>query len=402
MPNSASLNPPLKWSIPAFVLFSLCALYFVMIQTLKSGALPHFLVIAKLTPLILKPTYNYLPFVDKALGPLVIFFITAFYEPSSLTFSVAADFAWSLGSISLWQAFEAGRIGSSAVQGILPSILMCIPLWDFVGRRVGWSAIMSFWLLLFLHAPAHARSARIGRVKAEGILFGWWIGHNIPFAAVFLAGLSSTSVPLYLYALAPFLTHYASKGYIAFRRSRTDPRTLEQLERQSNPESSVLRFAYLSAFIVSAVSRAHLVLIPAYKAAAASPSITPLNFAYTLVAFFVPAHGLRQPPPGETTAQSGVLRFVQMNKAIGFSAVWIAILWELTLRRASAQLRNPKQSEPRGNKKLLADTKTIIVWGLMGLILISVFFGPGAATATILAYRESLLEKERLRLEKRA
>lgn len=132
-------------------------------------------------------------------------------------------------------------------------------------------------------------------------------------------------------------------------------------------------------------ARIWFIIVPAVRAVLASPNPTELLGAFA--SFLIPANGLFQPRPENTSAQSGVLRFVQMNKTIGFFSVFVAVLWETALRQNAAVARDKRDGKSIGNKSpdtLLQVARAVIFRSLP----LSILFGPGFALATTLVGRE--------------
>lgn len=390
-------NPWYTW--PTFLFLAACGGYFIVAQMLLSKAPDRFLEVHKASKVPLSLTHNTLHLVDAVLTPLISFFVSAFGDTTSAAYPTVVDFVWSFGAAILMPLIEAERIGVDGRRcHKLAITLLSHPMWwGILYQRLSGGLILPLWLIAFMLSPTRANGAGIERAKAESVLFGWLFGHTVPAIAMLIPNQPAfTQAPIWI--AFPILMTAAQWAYYVIRTQlpyigRTPSQ--EVTKRLHGSGYVPIMLLYLSAFVGSCAAHFHIVIIPGLAGASCtSPtSLVLLNkfigLARFLYTFFVPATGLRVPTPAETTAVTGVVHFVQFDIIVVFSAVWIALIWDLSLRR-----------QQPGTSTLESATwaaKTFVILFFTGLAL-----GPGAATAGLLAYRESLLEEGRQASEKTA
>lgn len=388
-------NPWHTW--PTFIFFSLCGLYFIVVQMYLSKAPDRFLEEHKASKVPLSLTHNTLHLVDKILTPLISFFVSAFGNTSSTAYPTVVDFVWSFGAAILLPLIEAERIGVDGKHGFFVKCLSHPMVWGIFYQRLSGGWILPLWLIAFMQSRTRANGAGMERAKAESVLFGWLFGHSIPAIAMLIPNQPAlTETPIWV--AFPILMSVAQQAYYFVRTHYPHlfgrVPAADETKRLTESGYIPLTLLYLSAFVGSCVAHIHLVIIPGLASASCT---SPTSFVLLnkligltrfLFNFFVPATGLSVPTPAETTATTGVVHFVQFDIIVVFSAVWIALIWDLSLRRQQASKVSILQS---------------ITWGaqVFSLLLVTgLALGPGAATAGLLAYRESMLEEKRREEEK--
>ena len=385
-------SPRLLYTFPIFGILAACGFYFIVVQMILSKAPDRFLEVHKASKVPLSLTHNTLHLVDKVLTPLVSFFVSAFGDPSASSYSTVVDFVWSFGAAILMPLIEAERTGVDGRHGWAIWLLSHPMIWGILYQRLSGGWILPLWLIAFMQSRTRAEGVGIQRAKAESVLFGWWFGHSIPAIAMLIPNQPEfTKAPIWI--AFPILMSVAQMAYYAVRTRSPyllgRVPTSEETKRLTGSGYYPIMLLYLSAFVGSCAAHIHIVIIPGLTGASCtSPTQYVLldkfiGLARFLYAFFVPTTGLRVPAPSETTAVTGVVHFVQFDIIVVFSAVWIAIIWDLALRR-------PQQSSN--------STIQTIVWiaKVFAILLVSgLFLGPGASTAAILAHRETELEEAR-------
>ncbi|TDL16704.1 hypothetical protein BD410DRAFT_795105 [Rickenella mellea] len=382
--------PPLRYVAPPFSLLALAGFYFIVVHMVASKAPLRFLEVHKASQVPLALTH--ISLLDKMLTPLVSFFIAAFGDPSSPAYPTTIDFVWSFGSAIQLPLIEAQRVGMDA-PSMSRSVLAWPMIWGVLYQRVSGGWILPLWLLAFMRSKTRAAGAGIGKIEAESVFAGWWLGHTIPALAMLVPGQSPFTRPP-IWIAFPILMSLAQHGYYCARRSLCPAST----RNNDNTRSGyvILQLTYLSAFVLSCIAHIHSVIIPGLLSAPA-PSSIPTHLHYLLTTylynFFIPPTGLRIPSPESTTAASGVRHFVQWDVLVVFAAVWLAGIWDLVLRRHD---RDASKKGHEGKNCVWA------VVGFVGGVTASLFvtalaLGPGAATAGLYAYRESVMEEARAR-----
>ncbi len=394
-PSIASPSTPLlKHTLPVFLFFSLCGFYFIALQMILSHAPDRFLEVHKASLVPLSLTNNKLPFENTILTPLISFFVAAFGNPESKAYPTVVDFVWSFGAAIQLPLIEAQREGSGSRN--LPQKALSYPMvWGILYQRLSGGWILPLWLLAFMHAGTRVKGTGIDAVKAESVLFGWWAGHTIPALAMLIPGQPAlSSAPIWI--AFPILMSVAQSAYL-FSRTR-----LSAFNTTSNPARGYIcaQLLFLSALVGSAAAHVHLVIIPGLSGASAqapfsSPKLVLVNkllgLARHLYTFFTPATGLRIPSPATTTADSGVVHFVQFDVIIVFAAVWTALIWDLALRRRDAAATATATSRT-------GSTLCTVGWIVRVIALLffaSMAAGFGAATAGLLVYREAMMNVTR-------
>lgn len=399
--------PLLKHTLPVFVFFSLCGFYFIVVQMQLSHAPDRFLEVHKASLVPLSLTNDKLPLVDKILTPLVSFFVAAFGNPESKAYPTVVDFVWSFGAAIQLPLLEAQREGSSSgptVYSRLAQKALAYPMvWGILYQRLSGGWILPLWLLAFMHAGTRVSGTGIDAAKAESVLFGWWAGHTLPALAMLIPGQPAlSSAPIWI--AFPILMSVAQAAYL-FVRTRVPmfkSGSSSSSYRVTRARGYVCaQLLYLSALVGSAAAHLHLVLIPGLSSASfQSPFSSPklglvnklLGLAHHLYVFFTPANGLRTPSPASTTADSGVVHFVQFDVLIVFAAVWTAIIWDLALRRRDAASSSTTTTTSTGFRSTL-----VWVLQLVSLLFVgSMVVGFGGATAGLLMYREAKMKMARL------
>lgn len=217
------------------------------------------------------------------------------------------------------------------------------------------------------------------------------MGHTLPAALLLIPNQPHLPlVPLYTYIAFPLLMPFVARCYVFARSSFSDGASL------AGPGYIPLQLTYFSAFLTAAVARVHLVVIPGLASVSASaPTAFPLlnklaNLAGYIVSFTFPST-LHTPTASETTAASGIIHFVQWNSLVVFAAVWVALLWDMSLRDARMADRQPagKAGGWQGAVKAVA--------ALCGA---SFVLGPGAATAALFILREAQMERLRVAMKR--
>ena len=361
---------------------------------IKSRAPSHYLAIHKASGVPLSPTNGKIPALDRAVSPLVSFFIAAFNDPTSIAFATAVDFVWSYSAAVLLPLIEPQRISPNNEWSLAKTFLASPLVWGLLYQRLSGGWIMPLWLLAFMHSPTRTSHIGISRIGAESVFVGWWLGHTLPAIAMVIPGQHQLPSALYCYIAFPALMPIVQQAYLFVRRffvSRP-----QETNEDKHAGYMVLQLTYISAFTASCLSHIHLVIIPAITHATAnhptSSSVANkiIGLVRYLYRFYIPATGVYIPSVEKTTAASGVIHFVQMDILVVFSAVWIAMLWDLQQRREEAQ-NAAKQTTP-------PPPSSTIRWNvvaLCALIGLSAALGPGAATAALFIYRERRLEQAR-------
>lgn len=395
-------TPPLRYTLPVFVLFSLAGFYFIVLHMVLSHAPDRFLAVQEQSLVPLSVTAPYLPdihFLDTLFTPLVSFFVAAFGESGKAapSYPITLDFVWSFAGAIQFPLIEAARLASfpSSSTATLSTILLRNPmLWGVLYQRVSGGWILPLWLLVWLHSRVRTSPHPLERVRAEGVLVGWWAGHTLPALAMLVPGLPPLrAAPVWI--AFPILMSGVQAVYLAL--------VPKHAARRGRSGYMMTQLTYLSALALGAIAHAHVVLIPGLTETAldaATLASTSLSGALLLKFRGLGAHLWRHyvppsfaiPSPAQTTAASGVQHFVQFDVLIVFAAVWTAGLWDLALRRRA--LASASTSAPRW-----ATARWVISVALL-LLAIGVFFGPGVSTALLFAYREKTLECARRRNER--
>jgi len=259
-------------------------------------------------------------------------------------------------------------------------------LWGIAYQRLSGGWIIPLWLIFFLHARTRACGAPVPRAQAESALVGWWLGHTLPALAMLTPNKPSLRV-VPIWVAFPILMSLFQRIALLVR-SRF-------LRAEINGSGYFpLQLMYASAMVASFVGHVHVVVIPALSAASSySPTSDvildkDLGLLDALIAFFLaplrgPALGTVPTSPVETTAAAGVAHFVQCDVLVVFSAVWVALLWDLALRRRPA----PGASQH--------DTALWTFSMAVSLVLGGLVLSPGAVTGALMMYREACLETAR-------
>lgn len=380
--------PPLKYTLPTFLFFSLCGFYFIIYQMEVSDAPTRFLAAHEASHVPLDLTGGRFPLLDSFLRPLISFFVSAFADPQLSSYNTVVAFVWSFSSAIQLPLVESLRIRPKEESGLskYASRALSLPLfWGVLYQRLSGGFIIPIWLFFFLHsqtyAPGHPR-AMIRRMEAESAFVGWWLGHTLPALIMLIPNQPALCVvPLWI--AFPILMSVSQHAYLFFRKKCSGS--------VDGCGHKWLRRTYYSAMVASFMGHAHVVVIPALGSA---PSNTPtsnvaidkdIGLMESLQSFFFAvfsgrAFGLIPPTPAETTSASGIEHFVRYDVLIVFSAVWVALLWDLALRR-----------RPEPVKKT---TAWLVFMGL-SLLIGSLIFSPGTTTGYLMKYREDKLNRER-------
>lgn len=360
----------------------------------ESKAPDRFLEVHKLSAVPLYVTNGVFPLLDKFLQPLISFFVSAFDDTSSPSYPTVLAFVWSFSSaiqVPLVEALCTSPDSESYrsmpwINRISTRLLKFPMIWAILYQRLAGGFILPIWLFCFLQALNRASNAPIRRAQAESALVGWWLGHTIPALVLLIPGQPALSaVPIWV--AFPILMS-VFQGLWLWLRTR--------VFKGLFPGKSgyvPLQITYASALVFSFMAHTFHVTIPALRDA---PSLSPtpiilvnklIGLFHALFIFFLapfngPLLGLAPPTTATTTAASGVAHFVQCDVLIVFSAVWVALLWDLALRRRTAAIFAPNTA------MWLAGMAAALLLG--GLIL-----SPGAATGALLMYREAQLERSR-------
>lgn len=333
-----------------------------------------------LVPLSVTPKFP-ITFLDDILTPLLSFFVAAFGDigRDSPSYPITLDFVWSFGAAIQLPLIEACRPDAKH------TFLLTIPMvWGILYQRVSGGWILPLWLLVWMHSRARISGKPLERVQAESVLAGWWIGHTLPAMAMLIPGMPPfTSAPIWI--AFPILMSLGQHAYLTLARF------VPALAKGRGDSGYIAtQLTFLSSLALGAIAHAHIVIIPGLAALAVPATMSDSNAIVAklrellshLYAHFVPP-SFAIPSPEATTAVTGVKHFVQFDVLVVFSAVWIAGVWDLFLRRRE---RAGKAGEVRW---LLTAALLLLGGGLL--------FGPGASTAALFAYREKLLEEERHR-----
>jgi hypothetical protein len=359
---------------------------------IKSRAPLRYLAIHKASGVPLSPTNGRIPALDKAVSPLVSFFVAAFNDPSSLAFATAVDFVWSYSAAVLLPLVEPQRIVPDGSHSLSRTLLGSPLIWGLLYQRLSGGWIMPLWLLAFMHSPSRTNHQGISRIGAESVFVGWWLGHTLPAIAMVIPGQHQLPWALYGYVAFPALMPIIQQTYLFIRRNLSS--RIQESNEDKHAGYFVLQVTYISAFTASCLSHIHLVVIPAITHAAANQPTSSsiinkvVGLLQYLYRFYIPATGIYVPSVEKTTAASGIIHFVQMDILVVFSAVWMALLWDLNQRRQD--LQNTAKHPPT--------TGIITRWNIVALVVLiclSGALGPGAATAALMMYRERKLEKAR-------
>lgn len=380
-----------------FGFFSLCGFYFIIIQMTQSKAPDRFLEVHKMSSVPLNLTNGVLPLIDDFLRPLISFFVSAFDVPSSPSNPTVVAFVWSFSSAIQLPFVEALRITPDAETSrksswwtrIFTRALAFPMIWAILYQRLAGGFILPIWLFCFLQSTTRAAGTSVRRAEGESALVGWWLGHTIPALVLLIPGQPALSaVPAWV--AFPILMSVFQGAWLWLRT---------RIFVNASKEKSgyiPLQLTYASAALFSFMAHTYHVTIPALRDA---PSFTPtssvllnklLGLSDALLGFFLapfmgPDLGLASPDPASTTAASGVAHFVQCDVLIVFSAVWVALLWDLVLR---------KSQRARASASKL-DSTVWFIRMIATLLLGGLVFSPGTATGALLIYRESELERAR-------
>lgn len=398
--------PPLKYTLPTFLFFSLCGFYFIIYQMEVSDAPARFLAAHEASHVPLNLTGGRIPLLDSLLRPLISFFVSAFEDPHSSSFDTVVAFVWSFSSAIQLPLVESLRTrrGSSDTGPREESwlsktarIALSQPMiWGILYQRFSGGFIIPIWLFFFLNSETHASGGPVPQIEAEGALVGWWLGHTLPALILLIPNLPPLcGVPTWI--AFPILMSGFRKAYLYLRRGYdelTQERTDSESERRHNP----LQLMYGSAMLVSFVAHFHVVLVPALTSA--SPyEPTPNDYidkniglmqklrSFFFSVFTSPSFGLLPPAPAETTEASGVLHFVQCDVIIVFSAIWVALLWDLAMRRPSKSAKK---------------TVSWLIITSCSLLIGSLLLSPGTTTGYLMMCREEELEDGRTNCSSRS
>ncbi|KAF7791985.1 hypothetical protein EIP86_003012 [Pleurotus ostreatoroseus] len=399
MVPSSTPAPRLRYTLPVFVLLSLAGFYFIVLHMVLSHAPDRFLAVHKESLVSLSCTAPYLPdipFLDTLFTPLVSFFVAAFGTDGQAapSYPITLDFVWSFGAAIQLPLIEAARLASSpsasSSTSKLSTMLLSIPMaWGFLYQRVSGGWILPLWLLVWMHSRVRSTPRPLERVRAEGVLVGWWAGHTLPALAMLVPGLPPLrAAPVWI--AFPILMSGASTIYTTL--------VPKSATRRGTSGYVMTQLTYLSALALGAIAHAHVVLVPGLAATTVDASMSRQEALMSklrgltghLWKHYVPP-SFAIPSPEQTTAASGVQHFVQFDVLVVFAAVWIAGIWDLALRR-------PQPS--RASMSSFMAKWTALRWAAgvaLLLLTIGVFFGPGVSTALLFAYREKMLEMERRR-----
>ncbi|EJD03455.1 uncharacterized protein FOMMEDRAFT_168389 [Fomitiporia mediterranea MF3/22] len=328
-PAMAQFLPPVHLSSVVFVFFAICGFYFIVLQMALSHAPDRFLEVHKASDVPLSITHNTLPLLDKVLTPLISFFVAAFGNSSSAAYPTVVHFVWSFGCAIQVPLIEAQRIGVYGTKSkrSLAVLALAFPMtWAVLYQRLSGGFIIPIWLAFFMQAKVRAEGAGMEQFKAESAVAGWWIGHTFPALVMLVPGLPALhKAPLWV--AFPILMSLGQWGYLFIRRR------LAGSHGPSRSDSGYLpaMFLYLSGFIGAFF--AHLSIMGSTHSRSTRNKL--LGLMMFIYNFFVPATGLRIPSPAETTAESGVVHFVQFDVIVVFSALWTALIWDLAIRRAT-------------------------------------------------------------------
>lgn len=260
-------------------------------------------------------------------------------------------------------------------------------IWGIFYQRLSGGWIIPLWLFFFMYARTRSMGKAVPQAQAESALIGWWLGHTVPALAMLIPNQPSLcAVPIWV--AFPILMSIFQTLWL-WLRTRGLPHYLRASESESG--HFALQLTYASAMIASLIGQVHVVLIPALRAASSyAPTKNvvfdkDLGLFETLISFFFapfggPAFGLLPTSPSETTAASGVMHFVQCDVLVVFSAVWVALLWDLSMRRGAS----------RKQDMVCWLFKMVCALALGGFIL-----SPGAATGALMMYREDYMKNVR-------
>ena len=381
-----------KNSTPIFILLAICGFYFVAFHMIKSRAPVHYLEVHKASNVPLTPTNGRFPAIDRAVSPLVSFFVAAFNDPSSRAFATAIDFVWSYSAAILLPLIEPQRISLTNGWSLSKTFLGSPLIWGLLYQRLSGGWIMPLWLFVFMHSPTRTNTGGVSRIGAESVFVGWWLGHTLPALSMVLPGRHHIPSALYSYVAFPALMPIFQQAYLFVRRILVGPVQESSVDKHTG--YIVLQLTYLSAFMVSSVSHIYLVILPAL-ANPGSGIGKIINLIKYLYRFYIPPTGIFVPLVENTTAESGIIHFVQMDILVVFSAIWIAMLWDLHQRRQEAHetSKSANQTQPPRS------TNWNIAAGCI-LVSVSAALGPGAATSALFMYREKQLEDARNGVQK--
>lgn len=381
--------PQKTLTIPVFTIFSVCGFFFIVVQMALSHAPDYFLAAHKRSLVPLSLTNNIFPLIDKIFTPLISFFVAAFGDPSSKAYPTVVHFVWSFGCAIQLPLIEAERSGMEEARrrGSLAVKLISYPMiWGIFYQRLSGGWIIPLWLLAFMQSRVRAEGSGVDRIKAESVLAGWLIGHTLPALVMLVPGQPPLSkAPLWVAfpILMSLVAFVAEHGY-SYIRSRFHGTS----SLGAHSGYSVIQVLYLVGFIPAFYAHISLVLIPGLSSAPFSAPthevflnklIGLMRYLYT---FFIPATGLHIPSPAQTTAESGVVHFVQFDVLIVFGAMWTALVWDLAIRRSTTH------------------TTKVETFRWVALVASMLFIGglvvsPGGATSLLLMYREYKLNSSR-------
>lgn len=380
--------PRKSLTAPVFIFFSLCGLYFIVIQMALSHAPDRFLEVHKKSKVPLSLSHGALPLLDKILTPLISFFVSAFGNTSSKAYPTVIHFVWSFGCAIQLPLIEAERIGMDGARyrNRWSVKLLAYPMiWGILYQRLSGGWIIPLWLWAFMQSPVRAEGTGIDKLKAESVLAGWLIGHTLPALAMLVPGQPAfQKAPLWIaFPILMSLVVLVERIYLYIR---------SRFHRTSNLGAHsgylLIQALYLSGAIPAFYAHVSHVLFPGL---ASAPWSVPTNTMYLnkvlgllrfMYRFFIPATGLRVPSPAETTADTGVVHFVQFDILVVFAAVWTALIWDLAIRLSTIHTTRLTKL-----KWVTLGALTVFVSGLV--------VSPGAATSLLLMYRESKLNGSR-------
>lgn len=423
--------PPVKYTLPTFLFFSLCGFYFIIFQMGASKAPDRFLDVHKASHVPLDLTGGRIPLLDSFLRPLISFFVSAFADTSSPSYATVVAFVWSFSSPIQLPLVESLREQPTHLNACarkesrlskIASVALSQPmLWGIFYQRLSGGWIIPLWLFFFLYARTRVSAAPVPRMQAESALVGWWLGHTLP-ALIMLIPNQPALCAVPFWVAFPILMSVFQHAYLylrkrysgMFRRAR-ETMTSIGIGEEPTVESGYipLQLTYASAMVASLVGHVHIVLIPALRAASSyvpTPNVVidkDIGLLQTLRSFFFAvftgrAFGLLPPTPSETTAASGVAHFVECDVLVVFSAVWVALLWDLAMRRRrswSRCCRSPMSSSSELTEKQKMSTKSWLASMVFALVVGGLLLSPGAVTGALMMYRESILEEIRRKRE---
>ena len=137
--------------------------------------------------------------------------------------------------------------------------------WGILYQRVSGGWILPLWFLVWMHSRVRSTARPLERVRAEGVLVGWWAGHTLPALAMLVPGLPPLrAAPVWI--AFPILMSGASTIYTTL--------VPKNATRRGSSGYVMTQLTYLSALALGAIAHAHVVLVPGLAATSVDASMS--------------------------------------------------------------------------------------------------------------------------------